>query len=327
MIHLNLYKNGPLALGFDMPLNYFFTVQVLFLFFSCDQPLIHLNLHENSPLVVGFEMLPDFSLLQVLSLLYFFQLWRALDISEPVWERPSGGWLWGAAQFFCYYYYTSSVSVFQLQWVLDASEPVQERPSGSCFFVTIHVLSVFFSCNKPLMRLNLHENGPLAVGFEVLPDFVAMQVLSLCAARLLVTASSVCVFQMQWAFDASEPVRERPSGGGLWGAARLHAVQRGHLPPHWPHRRLHSLRADQPCCAGGGLWRGSIYWLVFTFCYFPFYPKFFNTQKSYPKFFNMQNCLCNVCLNCSLVCLGNPFMIKGCCTVLHMYMEGYYNSG
>ena len=182
--------------------------------------------------------------------------------------------------FIFHYYYASSVSVFQLQQALDAFKPVQERPSGSCLFVTIQVLSLFFSCNEPLMRLNLYKNGPLAVGFllpykfslffscneplmclnlyendppavgfEVLPDFVAMQVitmlvLSLCAARLLVTASSVCVFQMQRAFDASEPVRERPSGGGLWGAARLPALQGGHLPPHRPHRGLHSLWAD-----------------------------------------------------------------------------------
>lgn len=33
---------------------------------------MRLNLYENSPPVVGFEMLPDFLLLQVLSLLYFF---------------------------------------------------------------------------------------------------------------------------------------------------------------------------------------------------------------------------------------------------------------
>ena len=103
---------------------------------------------------------------------------------------------------FCYYYYSSSVSVFQLQRALDAFKPVQEWPSGSWLFVIIQVLSLFFRCNEPLMLLNLYENDPPAVGFEVLPDFVAMQVitmlvLSLCAARLLVTASSVCVFQMQ----------------------------------------------------------------------------------------------------------------------------------
>ena len=64
-------------------------------------------------------------------------------------------------------------------------------------FLLPYKFSLLFSCNEPLMCLNLYENDPPAVGFEVLPDFVAMQVitrlvLSLCAARLLVTASSVC---------------------------------------------------------------------------------------------------------------------------------------
>ena len=29
-----------------------------------------------------------------------------------------------------------------------------------------------FSCNEPEMRLALYENGPIAIGFEVLPDFM-----------------------------------------------------------------------------------------------------------------------------------------------------------
>ena len=143
---------------------------------------MRLNLYENSPPVVGFEMLPDFSLLQVLSLLYFFSMMSPWYIwtykfclffscSEPMMHLnlyengPQVVAFEVLLSFFCYYYYTSSVSVFQLQWALGAFEPVQEWPSGSCLFVTIQVLSLFFSCSEPLMRLNLYKNGPLAVGF------------------------------------------------------------------------------------------------------------------------------------------------------------------
>ena len=182
---------------------------------------MHLNLYENSPPVVGFEMLPDFSLLQVLSLLYFFPVWWALDTSEPTssvcfsaavspwcaWTcmRMALRWLplrCCSFLFIFHYYYASSVSVFQLQQALDAFKPVQEWPSGSwLFYVTIQILSVF------QLRWALDAFKPVQEWPSGSWLFVTIQVLS--------------AFQLQWALDVSEPVWERPSGSGLWGSARL----------------------------------------------------------------------------------------------------------
>ena len=55
-MHLNLYENGPQAVGFEVLLNFFvtITIQVLSLFFSCSESLMHLNLYKNGPLAVAF---------------------------------------------------------------------------------------------------------------------------------------------------------------------------------------------------------------------------------------------------------------------------------
>ncbi|PVD24760.1 hypothetical protein C0Q70_15246 [Pomacea canaliculata] len=66
--------------------------------------------------------------------------------------------------------------------VLESENPYRGQDQGSCrtpssakrhYSTKYEYIGGYYgACNEPLMRKNLYENGPLAVGFEVLDDFM-----------------------------------------------------------------------------------------------------------------------------------------------------------